>query len=72
MLCRLRWRRGSDEFGLGVTEEALEEGEKRMGIILKQEVRKCTKWQQPFVLIVNCVNYTTLLLAAADPRGPTS
>lgn len=56
-------------WGRGVMEEALEEGEKRMRIILKQMT--CHQELHKMVTTV-CVNYTTSLLAAADPRGPTN
>jgi len=50
-------------------EDALEEGEKRMGVILKQ--MSCCQELHEMATIV-CVNYTTLVLAAANPRGPTN
>lgn len=70
MLCRLQWLRVSDKFGLGVCVGVWRRKErKRMGIILKQ--MSCCHEPHKMAMTV-CVNYTTLLLAAAAPRVPTT
>lgn len=69
MLCGLRWLQGSDEFGLGMCGGVWRRKErKRMRIILKQ--MSCCHEPHEMAMTI-CVNYTTLLLAAAL-RVPTN